>query len=231
MAMADFDAEALVFAATAAVAAVDTASGAVTFRVAGGSDIPSDGSPHRVTIGDWSFDATLDHVTAPRLAEHAYRRVRTHNRSDAVLLPGPAQVVVGGEVAGSTNLETTGPGQELEVYCGVDDRIHVERELVAGAVDKRTLRDNVVLTYGYQTTITNLCPQAQAVVVRDGVPLPGHELVKVRDVTFAPRPSSVDDLGRAEWQLRLEAQQKTEIRTGFVIEHPRDLAVVVPPRR
>lgn len=222
--------EGVTFDAAVSVASVESASGSVTFHIAGGADIPSDGSPHRVTIGDWSFAATLDHVTAPKLAEHAYRRVRTRNGSDAVLLQGKAQVIVGGEVAGSTTLETSAPGQELEVYCGVDDRIHVERELIAGAVDKRTLRDIVVLTYAYQSTITNLAPTAQTIIVRDAAPLPGHEQVKVHDVVFTPKPASLDDLGRAEWELRIEPQQKAEVRVSFVIEHPRDLAVVVPPR-
>ena len=66
----------------------------------------------------------------PKLAEEAYLRATVTNESAHTLLPGTVSVFQGDEFVGTTSIETTAPGGEVELHLGVDDRIEVERELV-----------------------------------------------------------------------------------------------------
>ena len=56
------------------MAQVDASGAAVTYHVPAPASIPADGAPHKVTIARYALAPRLDYVSAPRLAEAAYRR-------------------------------------------------------------------------------------------------------------------------------------------------------------
>ena len=202
----------------------------VTFRAPGTPDIPSDGSPHKVRLASYDLPARLDYVTAPKLVTQAYRRARAVNSTPAILLPGSASVFTGGEFVGSTRLKTVAPGQELELFLGVDDRIHVERRMVEGTVDKAMLGIGRRLSYAYEVTVTNHHARAQTVTVLDQVPVPRHESIKVRRTETRPAAAEEADLGRLRWELAAAPGQKVVVRFGFTIDSPRDMRLSgLPP--
>jgi uncharacterized protein (TIGR02231 family) len=218
--------------ADVATAEVEESGAAVTFRIGGRSGVPSDGSPHKVTIGHFGLPCRLDYVTAPKLAQQAYRRATVTNDSEAIFLPGAAQIFVGDEFIGSTALKTVAPRQEFEVYLGVDDRIKVERELVTGSVDKKFLQDKAILTYAYTIKVSNLKSSREPVTVCDQIPISRHELVRVRRQDVTPKPNEETDMGELKWTLTLAPNETREIRFEFTIERPRDLQLVgLPPLR
>jgi uncharacterized protein (TIGR02231 family) len=212
------------------VARVEESGVTVTFRVPGRTGIPGDGSPHKVTLGNHDFSARLDYVTAPKLVTQAYRRARAINESDALLLPGPAQIFHEDEYVGSTSLKTIAPGQEFEVYLGVDDRIKVERKLVEGSVDKKLLVQVRRLTYAYEIQVTNLKSGRETVTLFDQVPVPRHESVKVRRHEGRPAPVEETELGRLKWEISLDPGQAKTVQFGFTIESPREMELAgLPP--
>jgi uncharacterized protein (TIGR02231 family) len=202
----------------------------VSFGLSGRTGIPSDGSPHKVTLAHHEFPARLDYVTAPKLVNQAFRRARATNGSNLLLLPGSAQVFYEDEFVGGTRLKTIAPGQEVELFLGVDDRIHVERKLVLGSVDRKFLADVRRLSYGYEIAVRNLRSGPEMVTVLDQFPVSRHESVKVRRGEVRPEPAEQTDLGKIRWELRLEPQQSRSVRFGFTIEAPRDLPLTgLPP--
>lgn len=213
-------------------AEIEESGAAVTFRIGGRSGVPSDGSPHKVTVSHFGLPCRLDYVAAPKLAQQAYRRATVTNGSEAVFLPGAAQVFVGDEFIGSTVLKTVAPRQEFEVYLGVDDRIKVEREMVTGSVDKKFLQGKAILTYAYSVKVSNLKSSREQVTVCDQIPVSRHELVRVRRQDVTPKPNEETDMGEIKWTLTLAPNETREIRFEFTIERPRDLQLVgLPPLR
>lgn len=229
----DFEmaAEAPVFqAAEVETAQVEESGGTLTFNVSGGTDIPDDGSPHKVTLGFHEFPARVDYFVVPKLVSQAYRRARATNAGNATLLPGAAQVFFEGEFVGTTQLKTIAPGQECELFLGVDDRIQVERKLVTGSVDKKFMQDVRRLTYAYEIKITNLRDRTEKITVEDQVPVPRHEFVKIRRGEVQPAPARENDLGKLTWELLLPPGRTGTIRFAFTIESPRDLRLTgLPP--
>jgi len=211
-------------------ASVTESGPAVSFGISGRTGVPSDGSPHKVTLASPEFPARLDYVTAPKLINQAFRRARAINETKLILLPGSAQVFYEDEFVGGTRLKTLAPGQEVELYLGVDDRVHVERKLVAGTVDRKFLADVRRSSYSYEVSVTNLREGPQTVTILDQLPVSRHESIKVRRGEVRPEPAEQTDLGSLRWELLLEPRQSRTARFAFTVEAPRDLAFIgLPP--
>lgn len=211
---------------------VEESTAAVSFHLPGRTGVPGDGSPRKVTLLRHELPARLDYVTAPRLVSQAYRRVLATNATEVVLLAGGAQIFHEGEYLGTAPLKQTAPGQELQVYLGVDDRIAVERKLTEASVDKKFMMDVRRYNYAYEITVQNLQTTPHRVTVWDQRPVPRHESIKIRATETKPSPAEETDLGRLRWDLALAPGEKKGVRFGFAIEVPREQQLVgLPPLR
>ncbi len=217
--------EAVMYEAEEVMATVETAGAAVTYVLPAAATIPPDGAPHKVTVARYPLAPNLDYVSAPKLVEAAYRRAKVANDSAYTLLPGPANLFAGEEFIGTTELELTAPGGELELYLGVDDRVRVKRELKRRDVDKKLLGDRRRLSYSYEIELENLLEKEVALTLHDQIPVPQDEQVKVQLEAIVPKPSSQSDLGLLEWELTLAPREERTVRFDFVVEHPRSMRI------
>ncbi len=111
------------------------------------------------------------------------------------------------------------------MVLGVEERIKVKRELVRREVDKRLLRDQRQVVYGYEITLENLTQSAARVTVEDQYPVSKHDQIKVRLDRATPEPSEQTELHILKWELNLGAGQKSTIRFEYQVEHARALRV------
>jgi len=222
-------AEPQAIAMEAVTASVEGGGASVTFRLPQAGNIPSDGEPHKVSVAVAKLDPKMDFVSAPKLAEFAYRRATVQNAGDLMLLPGQASLFVEGDFIGTTTLKLVAPGEEFELYLGVDDRVYVKRELKAREVDKKFLQDRRQLRYGYEIELRNLRPGPITVEIHDQLPVPRHESIKVKLEGSDPKPADQSELGELTWKLSLDPGAKRFIRFDFGVEHPRDIQVAGLP--
>lgn len=208
------------------VATVQDSGTAVSYIVGGQSDIPSDGTPHKTTINQFRLDPKLDYLAVPKHTDSVYRRATVKNTSSGPLLAGGASLYVGDEFIGRTQIKHTATNGEIELLLGVEERVTVKRELEKREVDKRFLRDNRVLLYGYKIEIKNLLPGEAKVEVHDHIPVSRHEQIKVKLESSKPEPSKKTDLNVLEWQVTLPANQEQVVRYEYTVDHPRSLQVV-----
>lgn len=212
-------------AAVAATAQVDHGVAAATYTPTRPVAVPSDGSEHRTTLLVEEFEARLDHVTAPVLAQEAYLRATAVNGSEHTLLPGQASVFHEAEFVGSTRLEPWAPSEEIELALGVDDRVRVERELIRRGAGKVLVGRTRHRDAGYKITVGNYGPRAANVTVLDHVPVSRDEGIVVRDVNASPKPAEQSDLGELTWKLSVEPGATAEIKFGFRVELGKDVEV------
>ncbi|MCC6192401.1 MAG: mucoidy inhibitor MuiA family protein [Anaerolineales bacterium] len=211
----------------AEVATVSEAGASLTYRLAGSAQVPGNHEPRKVTVATVRLKPDLTYVTAPKLESVCYRRAEVKNDSAYSLLPGGAQLFEGDEYLGATRLEFVAPGQTFELALGADERLRVERELLARDVDKAfILGDRRRIRYGFGITLENLRDAAQLVVVRDQIPVPRDEQIKVRIESADPKPAEQSELGLLEWKLTLDKGTKRTIRFDFSVEHPRAMDVI-----
>ena len=212
-------------AAEVAVAAVQDSGTAVSFAVNGKSDIPSDGSPHKTTLSQFSLPPEVDYLAIPRHTDAVYRRAKLTNSSASPLMAGPANLFVGDEFIGSSKIDYTPTNGEIELLLGVEERITVEREMVKRDVDKRLIRDNRQLRYGYEIKIKNRLPNPVKVELQDQIPVSRHEQIKIKLDKIHPEPAEKSELNILEWHLSLAAAAEQTIGYEFTVEHPRSLRV------
>jgi uncharacterized protein (TIGR02231 family) len=222
MAMADEEA----FAAETVSATVETEGTAVTFKAPGQTDIPNDGSPHKISLQHIRLEPKLDYLTIPKYSDATFRRATVNYTEAGPLLPGSASLFVGEEYIGQTQIAFTAQGDELEILLGVEDRITVERKLARRDVDKKLLRDQRQLRYGYTITLKNLLNTAAQIVLKDHMPVSRHEQIKVKLDDVRPQPNEQTDLNLLEWQLNLASGAEQTVRYEYMVEHPRSLQVM-----
>jgi len=218
-----------------AAAEVERTGAVQIFRLPGHIDVPSDGQPHTLGIGEFALPATLDYVAMPALTEGAHLRARVRNTSGQVLLAGELHVFQatpsGEEYTGATRLDLTAEDAELTLYLGVDDNVPVKRELIERETDKGSLLQGGIrrITFGYRVTVSNRTTAAQRVVVKDHLPVPRHERVKLKVLDLRPPTSERTRLEQLTWELRLEPGEERRIEWRFVVEAPADLEVLGLP--
>lgn len=211
--------------AEVAVAQADTSGTAVTYHVGGGSDIPSDGRPHKTTIAEFNLEPEMDYVAVPKHTDAVYRRVKVVNSSDGPLLAGAANLFAEAEYIGQTQLSYTAVGDEIELLLGVEERLTVQRELKRRDVDKAFMRDKRRIQYGYEIEIENLLGEEAQVTVRDHFPKSRHEQIKVELKTCDPAVVEQSDLNLLKWELVLPASTKRTIHYEYLVEYPTQLVV------
>ncbi len=211
--------------AEVAVADVQDSGTAVSFAVGGKSDIPSDGSPHKTTLNQFTLPPEMDYLAIPRHTDAVYRRAKLTNSGPSPLMAGPANLFVGDEFIGSSKIDYTPTSGKIELLLGVEERITVVREMVKRETDKRLLRDNRQLRYGYEIKIKNLLSNAAKIELQDQIPVSRHEQIKIKLDKVQPEPAEKSELNLFEWHLELAAGTEQTIGYEYSVEHPRSLQV------
>jgi uncharacterized protein (TIGR02231 family) len=206
-------------------AQVNSEGASVTFKLVQSVSVPSDGSPHKVTVTTFDLSPKIDYLSVPKLAEAVYRRAKIINRSDYLLLDGPAGLFIEGGFVGTLPVKRAAPNEEFELSLGVDDRVTVKRELKAREVDKKLIGDRRRLRVAYEIEIKNLRTQKIDLEVRDQFPVSRHEQVKVKLEACDPKPIEQTDLNELKWRLALDPNAKAVARFEFSIEQPTNLQV------
>jgi len=217
--------------ATVDTAAVEHTGTAYVFRVGRSVDIPSDNSPHKTTIALDGLPCEFDYVSAPALEEDIHLRATISNTTDRVLLKGSASIFLSGEYVGTTEVKMTAPGEKFKIFLGLDDSIKVERKLIERSVDKGNLLQSDLrrTTFSYSIKVHNYAPAPRHIIVRDHLPVPQHERIKVKVQQLQPQPGERTKLELLTWDFTLAADAEQKIEYRFVVEHPQDLKVVGLP--
>ena len=203
----------------------DSAGAGLVYRVQRPLAVPSDGGPHKTSIGRFGLDAALDHLAVPVLAPEAYLRATVTNTSPLLLLPGPARVFHGTQFTGETSLETVAAGEEFELQLGVDDQVRVERKLRRRSTGKAVIGGTRTIDIGYEITAENHRSGKTKVSVHDRIPVSTDGDIKVRLRETSPAPATQTDLGELTWELSLDGGQEATVRYRFTVEHPAQVTV------
>ncbi|NQE37839.1 mucoidy inhibitor MuiA family protein [Microcoleus asticus] len=211
--------------ATTAIAQVSKEGGTVSFQVGGNTNIPSDGTPHKVTIFSENYPFKPEYIAVPRLVSFAYlQAVVVNPLTGATLLPGKANIFRDNTFVGTVQLENVSPGQEYKVNLGIDERLKIERELVERQVDKKLIGQQRRMSYAYRLNVTNLHQVQVHLTLKEQLPVSRNEQIKVRSTLTNPKIVA-GEMGLLEWIMSLPPQAKQELYYQFVVEHPPDLAV------
>ncbi len=227
-ALANAKSDSLDFEADHASAAIVHSAYNVAFEVPGTSDVPADGRDHRVGLRQESLEGSVRYRAVPALNEAAFLVSKTKAPSGYPLLSGPVRVFAGGAFLGSYPLAETGPGAEVTLPFGIDNRVKVTRTLLPESRDQRGIvgKDRVI-TQAFRTTIENLRDQAVKVTLEDRIPVSEDERIRV-EVNKETTPGSTEVQERPgilEWDMELKAGEKRDVVLSYTVRFAADLVV------
>ncbi|MDD1436015.1 mucoidy inhibitor MuiA family protein [Dolichospermum sp. ST_sed10] len=198
----------------------------VTLKFPGEGKIPSDGTPHKITICQEDYPCCFEYVAIPKLASFAYLQVHVKNNiNDVTLLPGTANIFRNHNFVGTTKLENILPGEEFKLNLGIDKGLKIERDLVELQVDKKLMSNQRRVTYAYRLIITNLLNQSANLQLTEQLPISRSEHIQVYLVESKPEIQQTKT-GILSWLLTIAPQEQQEIYYQFTVEHPPEVTVV-----
>ena len=217
--------EAEIIDAEVVAATVAKSGSVVTFEVGGGGNIPSDGTPHKVTVFSTRYPVRLEYVAIPRLVSFTYlQAIVTNPATGVTLLPGKANILREQTFVGTTNLENIAPNQEFTLNLGIDEGWKIERNLVQRQVDKKLIGSYKRVTYAYRIIVNNLLERESSLKLTEQLPVSRNENIKVRLVQAEPK-IKLGEMGILEWMLTLRGGGKQTINYQFTLEYPPEVSI------
>ena len=205
---------------------------AVLYKLSRKATVKSDGSNHKLPISSQILTAKFEYSTYPRSSAFAYLGSRVKNRNDLQLLSGRVNVFLAGDFVGTSSIDNIGPGQEFDLYLGLDENVKVKRDQIQKKVDDVLIggirSSNKKTTYQYKLMVENYKSRKIKVNLFEAMPVSQHERIKVKikDVSLQPKEKDWKDRkGIWRWELELAPGAKQEIFYTFIIDHPRDMKI------
>ncbi len=200
----------------------------LAFEVPGRSDVLSDGTDHRVGLRQDTLQGTVEYRAVPSVNQAAFMVAKTKAPEGYPLLAGPVRVFAGGAYLGSFPVQETGPGAELALPFGIDNRIKVERVPLPQARERTGIfgRERQI-AYGFRTTVENLRDESVKLVLEERIPVSEDERIEVepgRETT--PGWTEVKERpGILEWALEIEPRGKREVTLAYTVRFPREMRI------
>ena len=155
--------------------------------------VPSTGRQVRVPLAAQTFAAAAFHDATPALAATAFLRARVRNDGKRPLLRGPATIFSDGELVGVGELQTTGPGGDIEFPLGANQDVRLVRQVVPSTKTSGLIMKSEETIYDVQIQIGNYKSRKVIVELRDQVPRSAHDKVEVKVVGIDPAPAGAPD--------------------------------------
>ena len=121
--------------ATVAMSTVDFKGVSVIYKLPGKVTVKSDGTEHKLPVSSQVLNARFSYSAYPRLSPYAYLGTRVKNAEDLQLLGGKVYVFLEGDYVGQSNITNIGPGEEFDLFLGIDENVKIERKEIQKKVD------------------------------------------------------------------------------------------------
>jgi hypothetical protein len=184
--------------------------------------IPSTGRQVRVPLASQTFATTAFHDATPALAATAFLRARVRNDGKRPLLRGPATIFSDGELVGVGELQTTGPGGDIEFPLGADEDVRLVRQVVPSTKTTGLIMKSDETIYDVQIQVGNYKKKKVVVELRDQVPRSNNEKVDVKLLSTDPAPiAAPDGDGVVRWRVELAPGATRIVRLRYQIVRPK----------
>lgn len=205
---------------------------AVVYKLPEKATIKSDAEENKLPVSSQVLKAEFEYSAYPRAVLFAYLGSRVRNAEGLQLLAGRVNIFLDGGFVGSSSIDNVGPGEEFDLYLGVDENVKVKRDQIEKKVDE-TLIGGIPspvkkTVYKFKLTAENYKSRQVKVKLFESMPVPEDDRIKVRINQVSIEPNEKDWKDRKGvylWDLQLAPKEKKEIFYTYTIEHPRDMRI------
>ncbi len=191
----------------------------------GAVDIPADGAFHGIPLMARSAPIELGYVVVPRESTDVFRHIKLKNPLDAPLLPGPADIYVGGDYLMSADIRLAAPRGEVKIGLGVEQAIKVSRNTSFAEETAGLMGGSLSLRHEITIEVANRRERAVGVEVQERLPTLreredeiGLELALVDPPWSAFEPDDYTLKGGHRWSIQVPPGQQKKLRVVYVIK-------------
>ena len=185
--------------------------------------IASSGKQVRIPLASQTFKATAFHEATPALATTAFLRARVRNDGKRPLLRGPATIFGDGELVGVGEIQTTGPGGDIEFPLGADQDVKLVRQVVPSTKTTGVIMKSEETTYDVQIQVANYKKQKVTVEIVDQVPRSQRDKVEIKLLGVQPAATGAPDAdGVVRWRVDLAPGATQTLKLSYRITRPKD---------
>lgn len=226
----------------AADAGVQEAGVAATFELPRRVSVPSDSDrSQRTRIATIEPSVRFVHVAQPIVDDGVYLRGDMANASTYQLLPGTAQVYMGGDLIGDTRMPSVAPKSEFKVFFGPDRAVRARREVLSKVLGTAGLfGGSSAVTWKYRVTVDNGTGRELDVELVDRRPSSRDAKIEVRvadpSAPLSKDPTYVDGpqkSGILRWDLKVPASARGDaampVTWSVQATYPKDVQVTPLP--
>jgi hypothetical protein len=188
-------------------------------------DVPSDDDFHGIPLMSRPAPIELGYVVVPRESTDVFRHVKLHNPLDAPLLPGPADVYVGGDYLLSTDLRVAPPRGEVRIGLGVEQAIKVSRNTHFAEEAAGLMGGSLALRHDVVIEVANRRDRPVTVEVQERVPTLREKEDEIQldlaqsDPPWQPfEPEDYPLKGGIRWLVQVPPAQQKKLRATYVIK-------------
>lgn len=176
----------------AASAAVNESGTAVSFELPRPVTLASDANrEQRTRIATVEPKSSFTYVAVPILTESVYLRGDLVNESAFQLLPGKAQVFMGGDFIGESQMPSVAPKDEFRVFFGPDRALRAKREVLSRTTGSSGLfGGSVATTWNDRITLDNGTGRDVRIEVYDRRPVSRNEKIEAKAANIVPALSA-----------------------------------------
>jgi uncharacterized protein (TIGR02231 family) len=185
--------------------------------------IASSSKQVRIPLASQTFQAAVFYEATPALAPTAFLRARVRNDGKRPLLRGPATIFGDGELVGVGEIQTTGPGGDIEFPLGADQDVKLVRQVVPSTKTTGMIMKSDETIYDVQIQVANYKKQKITVEIADQVPRTQRDKVQVQLLGVQPAATGQPDAdGVIKWRVDLAPGATQTLKLGYRITRPKD---------
>lgn len=221
-----------------AASTIDERGTAVAYELPRAITVPSDmESSHRTRIATIAPTAKFVYTAQPIVTQDVYLRGDMMNTSAFQLLPGTAQIFMGGDFVGETWMPTVSPKGAFKVFFGPDRAIQAKREVIAKTTGSAGFfGSNELTTWKYRVTIDNGTGKDATLELFDRQPVSRADKVEVKLEnlsvplsTDAPYVEGPKTQGILRWDLTVPANARNTnalpVTWSVLVSRPNNLPI------
>ena len=180
-------------------------------------ELPGDGSERdlELFISDIKLQGDLLIMMIPEQRNNAWIIAKMNESSDK-LIPATAELRVDGEISGKISIgeyET-----QKEIPFGYADAITVKKEALVGKTGVSWFSG--VSTNGYKLEVTNGTKVERVITVKDRMPIPTDEKIKLEVNKIEPKEKERDAENRLTWEITVPAGATVPIIVDYKLSYP-----------
>jgi hypothetical protein len=188
-------------------------------------DIPSDGDFHGIPLMARQAAIELGYVVVPRESSDVFRHIKLKNPLEAPLLPGPADIYVGGDYLLSTDLRVAPPHGEVKIGLGVEQAIKVSRNTSFAEESAGLMGGSLALRHEISIEVANRRERPINIEVQERLPTLREredeiqlDLAQVEPPWLDFEPEDYALKGGHRWLLQIPPAQSRKLRVVYVVK-------------